>query len=96
MQRVQIPRHVDAPQRFLLWTVDQAIPFLIIVGLGIFLKMLFVSICVGIAVSWYFNRYRESRADAFLKHMFWWYGMSSVKSSVRSVVNPFMRRIFPA
>jgi len=96
MERVSLPRHVDAPQRFLLWTVDQAIPFLLIVGLGIFLNMLMLSIIAGVAVSYYFNRYKESRSDGYIRHMFWWYGMAATGSKVRSVVNPFMRRIFPA
>lgn len=96
MERVSLPRHVDAPQRFLLWTVDQAIPFLLIVGLGIFLNMLMLSIIIGIALSYYFNRYKESRSDGYIKHMFWWYGMASTGGKVRSVVNPFVRRIFPA
>ncbi|UJJ60580.1 type IV conjugative transfer system protein TraL [Rhodanobacter denitrificans] len=96
MERVSLPRHVDAPQRFLLWTVDQAIPFLLFVGFGIVLDMLMLSIIGGIAVSYYFNRYKESRSDGFIKHMFWWYGMAHTGAKVRSVVNPFMRRIFPA
>jgi conjugal transfer pilus assembly protein TraL len=109
MQRVQIPRHVDAPQRFLFWTVDQAIPFAVCVGIGIVMKMLLMAMIAGLVVVWQLNRYRDSRPDGYMRHLMWWNGLVKPtegrkyvggfvgpKKMVRSVMNPFARRVFPA
>lgn len=77
MDRVAFPRDVDAPQRFLLWSVDQFIPFAVFLGLGIFFDRVFTSILVGIAVSFIFSRWRDSKQDQYLVHMAHWFGILS-------------------
>lgn len=94
MERVPFPRDVDAPQRFLLWTVDQFMVFAVFLGIGIFSHALFTCIVIGIVCSWGFTRWRDSKPDGFLVHMAYWYGVI-VPKKLRSVPNPFIRRIYP-
>ncbi|MBQ4855725.1 type IV conjugative transfer system protein TraL [Rhodanobacter sp. B2A1Ga4] len=94
MERVAFPKDVDAPQRFLLWTMDQFIPFAALLGIGIFFHALFTSIVLGIALSWAFSRFKDSKPDGYLMHLAHWYGVVS-PSKLRIGINPFIRRIFP-
>lgn len=109
MQKIVLPRHVDAPQRFLFWTIDQLVPFSVFVGVGIMTRQLMTSVVIGGFVVWQFNRYRESKADGYVRHLMWWYGLVKPaekrkylggwfgpKRPIRSVLNPFARKVLPA
>lgn len=95
MDRVPFPRDVDAPQRFLLWTMDQFIPFAAFLGLGIFFHALFTAIVLGFIVSWGFARFKDSKPDGFLVHFCYWHGIIPSSKKLRIGINPFIRRIYP-
>jgi conjugal transfer pilus assembly protein TraL len=93
MQQIPFPRHIDAPQRFLFWTVDQMIPFATMALIGMATKTLMVCLVIGGVLGWALARYRDSRPDGYLQHMAYWYGVLPLKG--RSAMNPFARTVFP-
>jgi len=94
MESMQFPRYLDAPQRFLFWTVDQIVPFATLALIGMLMKMLFVCVILGAILSWGFARFRDSRPDGYMQHFAYWYGLLPLKG--RSCINPFSRLIYPS
>jgi conjugal transfer pilus assembly protein TraL len=94
MEAIPFPRYLDAPQRFLFWTVDQIVPFATLALIGMLMKMLFVCVLVGAVLSWGFARFRDSRPDGYLQHLAYWYGLLPLNG--RACLNPFFRRIYPS
>ena len=91
--QLQFPRYLDAPQRFLFWTVDQIIPFAMMAMVGMIADMLMVCLGIGALMAWGFARYRDSRPDGHLQHLAYWYGIMPLKG--RAALNPFARSVFP-
>lgn len=91
--QLKFPRHMDAPQRVLFWTVDQIIPFSTMLLIGMLTETLLISLVVGAAVGWGFARFRDSRPDGYLQHLVYWYGLLPLKG--RACVNPFDKSVYP-
>ena len=94
MQSMPFPRYLDAPQRFLFWTVDQIVPFATLALIGMLMKILIVCLVVGFGAAWAFGRFRDSKPDGYLQHMAYWYGLMPLKG--RACINPFQRTIYPS
>lgn len=93
MQRIELPRHLDDPQRLFLWQADEVIPFTAVLGVGMFTRTLGISLVVAIALLMLLRRYRDARPDGYLLHMLYWYGIWPVKG--HTFINPFQRRVLP-
>lgn len=94
MEPVLIPTHLDAPKRMLFWTVDQVVPFALLFVIGMMAGKLFVGIIGGVTLSWALEKYKNSRSDGLMQHFAYWYGIIPLNG--RGMINPFIRRIFPA
>ena len=93
MEHLKLPRDLDQPQRLLIWTIDQFVPFAFAIVVGIATEWFFTSLAVGLIGAWVVGRFRDTRADGFLLHMLYWYGF--VPTKARSAINPFVRRVLP-
>jgi len=95
VQPIKIPRYLDVNQVLLWrWTADELVIFGTMFVLGIIMGHPIYGFAGGaIAVSG-FGRYRNSKADGFLMHCMYWYGLVPLRN--RSVINAFQRRIYPA
>jgi conjugal transfer pilus assembly protein TraL len=93
-QTRSLPRHLDMPQRILVFQVDELVPaavfFMIGLGTGHIVK------CVLIAMFsiWLMRRFRDTRPDGYLYHFLYWYGFAP--ASCRQTLNPFLRRVLPS
>jgi len=94
MEGVAVPIHLDAPKRMLFWTVDQVVPFALLFMVGMMAGRLFFGIVAGCVFSWSIQRFKNARSDGLMQHFAYWYGVAPLKG--RSIINPFIRRIFPA
>ncbi len=92
MQPVPLPREVDEAEVFLLWTADEAIPFILICLVGFMLDQLLVSAVVGAVCVKLFRKYKESRPDGFLLHAAYWFGLVPIRR--RTIGNPFVREYY--
>lgn len=90
---IRIPRHVDLPQLILAWTIDEILPVLVLLVVGIATDWFFSCLALGIALMQLVRRFRESKPDGYLLHWLYWHGLLPLRT--RSAINPFQRRIDP-
>jgi conjugal transfer pilus assembly protein TraL len=93
MEPVQIPRHLDMPHTLLLWSADELIPFLALLGIGLFVGAMPVCIALGVGFMYLYRRFRDSRPDGYMLHALYWSGLMPIKAP--SAINPFHREILP-
>lgn len=92
MERIVFPRHADAPQRILFFTLDQIIPFSGCLVVGLMLEQLMLSLVAGVGAAWVLSRFTNSMPDGYLAHAGYWY--LGVGGKGRAVM-PHVWRIFP-
>ena len=90
---IRLPRHVDMPQLIIAWTIDEVLPVVALLILGIFTEYFFTCLIAGVGLMQVVRRFRESKPDGYLLHWLYWHGM--VPMNAPSVINPFQRRIDP-
>jgi conjugal transfer pilus assembly protein TraL len=92
MQPVPLPRDVDDAEVMLLWSADEAIPFLVIFVIGFTLDQLLVAVAVGAIFVKLFRKYKDAKPDGFLLHATYWLGLVPIRH--RTVGNPFVREYY--
>ena len=92
-QPVEIPRHVDDPPTLLLWRIDDLVPVVLMLVLGILADQLLVFLLLGIVLVRLYGRFRDSRADGYALHWAYWSGLLGLRG--RTTPNPFIRRWLP-
>lgn len=90
---IEIPRHIDDPHQFLLWSADEVVPFFSVLMIGIFLGQVFIFAVLAYFVLKLFRRFRDGRPDGYLLHVLYWVGI--VPSKARTLFNPYIRRFLP-
>lgn len=92
MQEAQIkyPQYLDDPRPVLLWTIDEVIPFTLLVGTGFVLGriMLFLVLSVAFILVW--RRLRDRMPDGYLIHRLYHFG---IPVPGNSFVNPYDEEI---
>jgi len=92
-QPIEIPQHIDDPKQFLLWTIDDAIPFVGCVIIGNMMGYILISAIVGFTISFYYRRFRESNPDGILQHAVYWFGLYRRKSHI--FPDPLIKQYLP-
>jgi len=91
VRTVNVPRFVDDPPPFLIFSAEQAVPFMACLFVGFMMKELLLMSVIGIGVAWVYARFLYSKPDGYLYHAMYWYGIYPGKG--RLFLNPF-RRLF--
>ena len=91
---VYIPQRVDETPNLLIWSMDEAVPILLGLVVGIMLGQALICSLVGLVMTYWYRKYRGSHPDGFFVHIFYWYGVPGL-SRGRLFVNPFCRRFLP-
>jgi conjugal transfer pilus assembly protein TraL len=94
MTAKRFPRHIDKPQRLLLWQADEIVPAFFLFGLGIMLNQIVLFTVAAMASVWFFRKFRNAKPDGYLFHALYWYGFAPL--SARQAINPFLRRVLPS
>jgi conjugal transfer pilus assembly protein TraL len=89
----RIPRHVDLPQLILAWTIDEILPVLVLLVVGIVTDYFFTCLALGVGLLTLVRRFRESKPDGYLLYWLYWHGLLPL--TARTAINPFQRRIDP-
>ncbi|MCG7879817.1 MAG: type IV conjugative transfer system protein TraL [Candidatus Thiodiazotropha endolucinida] len=93
MENIKIPRRIDEPPHFLLWSADELAPMLLGLTFGIFIgEALICTICGQLITSAY-RKYRDNRPDGYLMHMLYHWGLFPTKSKL--FLNPYINQLFP-
>lgn len=89
MERQKLPNHVDDPQQFLMWSVDEVLPLVIAFLIGFMLEQVIIFTCIGFLITKVYRRFRDSRPDGFMLHALYWHGIGAIRG--KTVRNPFER-----
>jgi conjugal transfer pilus assembly protein TraL len=92
-QAVEFPRHVDDPPTLLLWRMDDLVPVMSMVIIGILLNQLTLFAVLGLVLVRFYGRYRDSRPDGYVLHWAYWLGV--LPATARTCPNPYIRRWLP-
>lgn len=93
LKPVEIPVRADDPLHFLLWSIDEVIPMIAGLLIGMIIGQAMICLIIGIAVTNVYRRFRDNHADGFLEHAAYQFGLNFYRS--RSMINPFIKRLFP-
>ncbi|MEA3411301.1 MAG: type IV conjugative transfer system protein TraL [Pseudomonadota bacterium] len=93
MKPVRIPRYVDDPPHFLLWSADEMAPIGLGLVVGMFLGYPLLFAAVGVGMTYVYRRFRDGTPDGYFLHMLYWIGL--VPARGKSVRNPYERRYLP-
>jgi conjugal transfer pilus assembly protein TraL len=93
MRDLPYPKYLDDPPTLLLWRLDDLMPAVIALVIGILIGHPLVLTLAGFGAGYGYRRYRESRPDGFALHWLYWQGLMPLKA--RSTPNPFARRFAP-
>ena len=83
----------DDPLHILLWSIDELVPMIAGLVIGMIVSQALICFLIGMAVSSLYKRFRDSHADGYLEHLFYNYGFGFTRS--QSMVNPCIKRFFP-
>lgn len=90
---VKMPTRIDDPHQFLLWSADELIPMLVMLCFGIVLENVMIFLFLGWLFMRAYRRYKNSRPDGFLLHIFYWAGF--IPEKAKALINPFKRKWIP-
>lgn len=94
MKPVRIPRRIDEPPHFLMWSADEIAPMLLGLTVGVFIGQVFICLIVGVLVTNFYKKFRDNHPDGFILHLIYWHGFTKQKKN-GSMKNPFIRRYLP-
>jgi conjugal transfer pilus assembly protein TraL len=89
MQSLELPRGVDDPPSLLLWRLDDLIPLILMLVIGMLTDRLMIFLVLGLVLSRLYGRFRDSRPDGFALHWCYWQGLLPLRA--RTCPNPFSR-----
>ena len=92
-EKFYIPQHLDAPPRFLLWTVDEAMSFIFPILLGVFLGSIWIGLCISYFSYRTWRRLKSSSVRGFSTRLIYWYYPSrllDLKSTPDSAIRTFL------
>jgi len=93
MQPIEIPRYIDDPVHFLLWSVDEVAPICLGLVVGMFVGSPGYFTLAGFALTNVYSRFRDSKPDGFPLHYLYWNGLMPTKCKM--AINPFVRKFYP-
>jgi len=76
---VSIPRYVDDPPQFLLWTVDEFVIMLGFAVVGALWNLLLPGLLVGMGIGKLFRKMQEGAMPGLLFHLLWYAGIVTMK-----------------
>jgi conjugal transfer pilus assembly protein TraL len=68
-----IPKTLDNPRRFMFWSFNQYIIFMMPFGFGVVTHFLFTGLATGIFLAWAFGRLSSGQARGFMIHLLYWF-----------------------
>lgn len=87
-----IPKKIDAPEKILLWTLDEVLSFIIPFFLGVALNQSTSGILIGVGSFIFWKMFKGSSSPAVLMGVLYWY-LPSFIFNTRSVPGSHIRVI---
>lgn len=90
MEPIQISHSVDDPPKFFFWSIDEAMPFFVMLAVGIFTGRIMTFSLIGIVITRYYGSFLQRASEKYFLHLCYWnLGVSFGKSTI--VPNSFER-----
>lgn len=84
-----IPGTLDMPPLFLLWSIDEVAPFILGISLGMFINQFLICAGLGVVVSVFYRKHRDTQPDGFALHLLYAWGLPVLNR--RAFPNPYER-----
>lgn len=89
----EIPRHVDEPPQFLLWSAEELAPVVMGIAVGMAIGKALILTCLGLVIAKIYRKFSDGHPDGYLLHSLYWLGFIPTKS--KTIPNPYARRYLP-
>jgi conjugal transfer pilus assembly protein TraL len=88
---VNIPRYIDSQYQVFFWEMDELIPLIVFIGVGIIFEILLFALVIGGVLTMRFSRFKLARLDGVLVHAGYWLGMFSLNKLFKNgLIREFM------
>lgn len=75
MDEMELPHYIDAQQQIFFWEVDEIMPIISFIGVGLMTDTLTVWLLFSIVFHYAFTRFKYSQMDGILMHLVYWHGI---------------------
>ena len=86
-----IPKTLDKSERFLFWDFDQAIVFLLMMGMGVLTGALFIGLGGWGVMAWQYGRLKSGKHPKFALHILYWWMPSDMLVQTRVTPPSYVR-----
>lgn len=83
-------RYIDDPPQIFFWDVDDVVLFSVFMGIGIVFNILFFMVLLGGGIVYGLGKVKEKKAEGFLLHAAYWYGIKPMKNTPPSYIKEFI------
>lgn len=80
-------KYLDSAHQVFFWEIDEAVPMLLMLGLGIFMHKLLYTLPIGITISKMISMTKSKGVKGLFFHRLYWYGLLPLKN----MPNPFIK-----
>lgn len=89
----KIPTHIDDPDVFLVWSSDEFVPAIALIGVGIMTNQLSLMFLVTFLAVKLYRRHRDGHPNGYILH--WLYSIGIFGSETRTIRNPYCKDYQP-
>lgn len=93
MEPIKIPSRIDEPPHIMLWSLDEMAPMMLGLVAGIMMGQALICTLIGFFITKAYRKFRDNSPDGYLLHLLYHWGLFPLKG--RSMINPFIKRMFP-
>lgn len=93
MKKFHIPSRIDDPPHLMLWRLDDLMPAVLGLMIGIFFGKMLIWVGLGFLLTKSYKKFRDSMPDGFFFHWLYFHGLYPARA--KSFVDPLCKRLFP-
>lgn len=75
LQTVTVPRFIDSQYQIFFWEMDELVPLIVFIGVGIIFEVLLWALLAGLILTVRFSRFKLARLEGVLVHLAYWFGV---------------------
>lgn len=79
--RKKIPRYLDSPRQLFFWEIDEVIPLLACIGVGLVMEFLGYSILIGLVLTKIVKALKRGKIEGVMFHLAHYYGVMQMKAN---------------
>lgn len=81
---VSIPRYIDSQYQVFFWEMDELVPLIVFLGVGIVFEVLLWALIAGVILTVRFSRFKLARLDGVLVHFVYWFGILTLNKTFKN------------